>query len=85
MDEQEYEKQFEALTDGMKTEKLYDALAERANLVRVIAMHAASVYKTARAAGLPRGLCERMSLEYFKFEVTPSTNDVYVVESGDDL
>ncbi|WP_395759516.1 hypothetical protein OIE82_27325 [Streptomyces althioticus] len=81
MDEQDYEKQFEALTDGMKTEKLYDALAERANLVRVIAMHAASVYKTARRAGLPRKVAAAMARDYFDYETTPTS--YYLVGKGE--
>ena len=84
MNEDDYKKKFEALTDGLKYEKVYDALVERVTFVRQLTMHCGEIYKTARVAGLPRKVAQRMALDYFQYETTPSAG-MYVVESGDDL
>ena len=81
MDENDYKNKFEALTEGMKYEQIYDALEERVNFVKKLAMHCGEIFKTAREAGLPRGVAERMALEYFQYETTPS--GMYVVESNE--
>ncbi|WP_371666025.1 hypothetical protein OG306_33400 [Streptomyces sp. NBC_01241] len=80
MDEN-YKDQFEALTEGLKYEKLYDALADRAELARVAAMHSAEIYKTARKAGLSRKLAGAMAKDYWDYEVKPST--IYVYEEDE--
>lgn len=81
MDEDNYKEQFQALAAGLEVEKLYDKLADRAEFVRVLAMHCGSIYKTARSAGLPRKVAAVMAKEYFLFEVTPS--GVYVIGGGE--
>lgn len=82
MDENDYKNKFEALTEGMKYEQIYDALEERVNFVKKLTMHCGEIFKTAREAGLPRGLAERMALEYFQYETTPSSG-MYVIESSE--
>lgn len=72
MDENKYEEQFKDLTKGMEFEKIYDALADRAEFIRVLAMHCGEIFKTARKSGLPRAVSERMAMEYFNYEVQPA-------------
>lgn len=72
MDENSYNDEFDALTEGLKYEKVYDDLAERAQFVRVLAMHCGEIYKTARKAGLPRRTAAGMAREYFSFETAPA-------------
>ncbi|MEU0952839.1 hypothetical protein ABZ353_10925 [Streptomyces niveus] len=81
MDESSYKDQFESLTRGMAVEKIYDRLADRAELVRVMTMHCGEIYRTARKAGLPRKVAAGMAREYFSYEMTPS--GYYVVGSGE--
>lgn len=81
MDENNYKDQFEALTENMKLEKLFDDLVNRAELARVIAMHSAEVYKAARKAGLPRKAAAYMARGYWDYETQPSS--VYMIE-GDE-
>jgi len=83
MDEKDYEKQWEELAEGFQIEKAYDRLATRAEFVRVLAMHCGDIYQAARESGLPRGVSERMAMEYFNFEIKPTS--VVVVEKGEDL
>ena len=73
MTDDNFNEKFEDLTEGMRMEKVYDNLADRANLIRVVAMHAADVYKTARKAGLPRRVAAAMARDYFDIETTPSS------------
>ena len=73
MTDDNFNEKFEALAEGLEYEKIYDALADRANLIRVVAMHAADVYKAARKAGLPRKVAAAMARDYFDYETTPSS------------
>lgn len=77
MDESNYKDQFESLTEGLVYEKMYDKLADRAEFVRVLAMHCGEIYKAARESGLPRKTAAAMARDYFAFETTPS--GMYVV------
>jgi hypothetical protein len=81
MDEKDYKEQFEALASGLELEKAYDALADRAELARTLAMHCGRIYKTARAAGLSRSLSAGLACDYWTHEMTPE--NVYIVEEGD--
>jgi hypothetical protein len=76
--EDNYNKEFEALTENMEYEKQLDALAHRAHLAQVISMHSAEIYKAAREAGLPRDTAGQMARDYFLFEITPSS--IYMIE-----
>lgn len=78
MDEKDYNKKFESLTEGMKFEKLYDDLADRAEIVRRVAMHCGAVYWTARKAGLPRKVAAGMARDYFAYETG------FVMSGGDE-
>jgi hypothetical protein len=82
MEDEKYNEQFKALTNGLEFEKIYDALAERADFVRKLTQHCGEIYKAARSAGLPRGVAEQMAMGYFKYEITPSTG-MYVIEDGE--
>ena len=73
MTDDNFNEKFEDLTESMRLEKVYDSLADRANLVRVIAMHAADVYKAARKAGLPRKVAAAMARDFFINENTPAS------------
>lgn len=72
MDE-ELNKQFEALTEGMALEKLYAQMADRADIARKVAMHAGEVYKEARQSGLPRSLSLLLAKGYWDSEMSPVT------------
>jgi hypothetical protein len=75
--EDNYNEQFEALTEGMQYEKLLDEMANRAHLAQIIARHSAEIYKAGREAGLPRDAAGQMALSYFQFETSPSA--IYMV------
>jgi Ni,Fe-hydrogenase III large subunit len=81
MDEEQYEERFKELATTLETEKFLDRLAERAEVVRVIAMHAGAVYKVARQAGLPRRVAAAMARNYFDYETNPP--GVYLVSGGE--
>jgi len=83
MDDSKYNEQFKALTDGLEFEKIYDAIAARSELVRRVVVHCAVIHKQARQSGLPRGVSERMAMEYFNYEIQPA--GLYVIEEGDEL
>ncbi|MFJ6010167.1 hypothetical protein ACIQHZ_31265 [Streptomyces halstedii] len=76
--------EFNALTEDLayshKIEKMYDTLADRAQFVRVLAMHCGEIYKVARRAGVPRKIAAGMAQDYFSFETTPSGS--YYVSGG---
>lgn len=72
MEENNYNEQFKDLTKGMEVEKIYDALAERAEFVRVLTLHCGEIFKAARESGIPRAIAERMAMEYFNYEVQPA-------------
>ncbi|MGC9439305.1 hypothetical protein [Streptomyces sp. WG5] len=77
-------RQFDELTESMALEKLYDQLSSRAEFVRMIALHCASLHKTAVAAGLPKGVAERMALKFFDSEVTPPGMTVIQLDERDE-
>lgn len=81
MDENSYRAQFESLASGLEMEKLYDKLADRADLVRAVVIHCGDIYKAARKAGLPRRTAAAMAKYYFEYETTPA--GVYVVGGGE--
>ena len=66
-------KQFDEMTEGMALEKAYDTLAMRAQFVRILAMHCGEIYKAARVAGLPRRTAAAMAHDYFAYETTPAS------------
>lgn len=72
VDEDDYDNEFEAMTECLTYEKIYDRLADRAEFVRVLAMHCADIYKSARQGGLPRKTARAMAMGYFDYETTPS-------------
>jgi len=78
--EKDYEKQFEELATGLEIEKAYDRLATRAEFIRALAMHCGDIYQAARDSGLPRGVSERMAMEYFEYELKPTP--IVVMEGG---
>lgn len=77
MDENNIKAQFEEMTENMKLEKLFDDLANRAELARVIAMHSAEIYKAGRKAGLPRRQAAYMAKSYWDYEVLPANVMVF--------
>lgn len=81
MDENSYNEQFEELATGLKAEQVYDQLADRAEIVRLVAMHAGEVYKAARQARLPRAVAERMAMDFFTSETAPT--GVYFISGGE--
>lgn len=78
MDENNINEEFDALTESVKLEKLFQDLANRAELAQLIAVHSARVYKAARKSGLPRREAGYMAKEYWNYEVRPA--DVFVIE-----
>lgn len=74
MDEESYKEQFEALTGGMAIEKVYDQLAERADVIRFLTAHCGEIYKSARKAGLNRKTSRYMAREYFRSEMSSGSN-----------
>lgn len=81
MDDDKIKAEFDEMTESMKVEKLFDDLADRAEAARIIAMHAATIYKTARKAGLPRRQAAYMAKEYWDYEVKPA--NVMWLEEGE--
>ncbi|MEU0912180.1 hypothetical protein [Streptomyces althioticus] len=81
MDEQDYEDKFEELTEGMALEKLYDQIANRADIARFVIRQTASVYRMARRAGLPRRLSAELARSYWSTEMSPI--NTYVI--GEEL
>lgn len=81
MDENDYKQKFEALTESLEYEQIYDRLADRAQFVRVLAMHCGEIYKAAREAGLPRRTAAALAREYFNYEMSPA--GYYVIGGGE--
>lgn len=81
MDENNVNEEFDALTEGVKLEKMFHDLAGRAEFARMTAMHAASVFKAARKNGLPRPLAMTVAKEYWDSEMHGPT--VVIIGEGD--
>jgi len=82
MNEDDFKEKFEALTEGMQLEKLYDQMADRADIARRVAQHAGEVYKAARASGLPRGLAAHLASSYWDSEMSPVSNTFIIGGQG---
>ncbi|KQX43505.1 hypothetical protein ASD97_25875 [Streptomyces sp. Root63] len=78
--EDDYEKKFQALTQPVEKEGIYEKLSERAQFLQVLAVHCAMIYKVGRKAGLSRQMSRYMAREYFRFEMTPE--NYYPGEGG---
>lgn len=71
MEQEQFDDRFAALTDSLSLEKLYDQMADRADIARKVALHAAELYKLSREAGLPRHLADFMTKSYWNTEMGP--------------
>lgn len=75
---EDYLKKFEAISENLELEKLYDQLAERADIVTQLVLHTAHLYKTAVEAGLPEAIADRLALKFYDSEMVPVT--VYQID-----
>lgn len=75
----DYNSKFEAMTENMAIEQIYDQLAERAEMMKHIVRHSSEIWKEAVEVGLPKAVADRLVLKYFDFE-TAAPPGVTVIE-----